>query len=113
MWHIDSVRDNICYGYYTKKYVVLSDFVHSKLACHGDFFFFFQFWLCWVFIVVGRLHCLMACGSLVPQPGIKPMFSALEGRFLTTGPPGKSCHRHLILSSGSGLQFQAMLLESG
>ena len=32
----------------------------------------------------------MACGILVPQPGIKPMSPALQGRFLTTGPPGKS-----------------------
>ena len=31
-----------------------------------------------------------ACGILVPQPGIKPTSSALEGGFLTTGPPGKS-----------------------
>ena len=30
-----------------------------------------------------------ACGISVPQSGIKPT-SAVEGRFLTTGPPGKS-----------------------
>ena len=29
-------------------------------------------------------------GILVPQPGIEPMTPALQGRFLTTGPPGKS-----------------------
>ena len=67
-------------------------------------FFFFQFWLCWIFIVVGRLRCLMACGILVPQPGFKPMFSALEGRFLTTGPGSPiigiwSCHLGLDSSS--------------
>ena len=27
---------------------------------------------------------------LVPPPGIKPLFPALPGGFLTTGPPGKS-----------------------
>ena len=27
---------------------------------------------------------------LVPQPGIKPVSPALQGRFLTSGPPGKS-----------------------
>ena len=32
----------------------------------------------------------MACGILVPPPGMEPMSPALEGRFLTTGPPGKS-----------------------
>ena len=39
--------------------------------------------------VVHRLSCAMACGNL-PGPGIKPMSPALAGRFLTTGPPGKS-----------------------
>ena len=38
----------------------------------------------------GRLSCSKACGVLVPRPGIKPVSPALEGRFLTTGPPGKS-----------------------
>ena len=37
-----------------------------------------------------RLSCLTACGILVPQPGIQPACPALEGGFLTTGPPGKS-----------------------
>ena len=32
----------------------------------------------------------MACGILVPPPGIKPSSLALEGRFLTTEPPGKA-----------------------
>ena len=29
---------------------------------------------------------------LVPQPGIKPLPTALQARFLTSGPPGKSIH---------------------
>lgn len=32
----------------------------------------------------------MACGMLVPSPGIKPTSPALGNRFLTTAPPGKS-----------------------
>ena len=32
----------------------------------------------------------VACGILVPQPGIEPMSPALQGGFLTTGPPGRS-----------------------
>ena len=28
----------------------------------------------------------------LPQPGIKPLSPALQGRFLTTGPPGKPLH---------------------
>ena len=31
----------------------------------------------------------MACGILVPQPRIEPESPALQGRFLTPGPPGK------------------------
>ena len=37
-----------------------------------------------------RLSCPAACGILVPRPRIKPTSPALEGRFFSTGPPGKS-----------------------
>ena len=41
-------------------------------------------------VVVARgLRCTAACGILVPQPGIKPVSPALEGRFFTARPPGK------------------------
>ena len=39
---------------------------------------------------VSQLSCPNACGVPVPQPGTEFMFFALEGGFLTTGPPGKS-----------------------
>ena len=39
-------------------------------------------------VAVRGLSCPTACGILVPQPGTEPVFLALEGRFLTTGPPG-------------------------
>ena len=42
------------------------------------FFVLFCFWL-----------CPMACGTLVLGPGIEPTPAALEGRILTTGPPGR------------------------
>ena len=32
----------------------------------------------------------MVCGILVPQTDFKPASPALQGRFLTTGPPGQS-----------------------
>ena len=42
-------------------------------------------------VVAARRHsCPVAFGILVPRPGIKPVPPALEGGFLTTGPPGKS-----------------------
>ena len=40
--------------------------------------------------VMHRLRSPAACGILVSQPGIRPLPPALQGRFLTTGPPGKS-----------------------
>ena len=44
-----------------------------------------QLWL------AGMWHNLpVASGILVPWPGIEPTSPALEGEFLTTGPPGKS-----------------------
>ena len=43
-----------------------------------------------VFLVALRgLSCCAACEILVPRPRIKPMSPALQGRFLTTEPPGK------------------------
>ena len=45
-------------------------------------------------VVAARwLSCPVACGTLVPPPGIEPASPALEGGLLTTGPPGKS-HNH-------------------
>ena len=41
-------------------------------------------------VSVCRLSCPTACVILVSQPGIKNMSPAMEGAFLTTGPPGKS-----------------------
>ena len=41
-------------------------------------------------VVVHGLSCSLAHGILVPRLGIEPASLALEGRFLTTGPPGKS-----------------------
>ena len=66
----------------------------------GVFFFFFpqcgpflksllnflQYCFCFMLWLLG----LEACGILAPYPGIEPTPPALEGRVLTTGPPGKS-----------------------
>ena len=41
-------------------------------------------------VVAHRLSCPTAREILVPQPGIERASPALEGRFFTTGPPGKS-----------------------
>ena len=59
--------------------------------------FFLSFWLhqvlvtaLQIFVVAHRLNCPAVCGILVPRPGIETMSPALEGRFVTTGSPGKS-----------------------
>ena len=57
-------------------------------------------------VEVLELGCPAACGILVPWPRIEPSSPALEGRFLTTGPPGKSLG---ILISGSWLCMQEFL----
>ena len=41
----------------------------------------------------------VACGISATWPGIEPKSPALEGGFLTTGPPGKSLVIHLRYSS--------------
>ena len=41
-------------------------------------------------VVVLGLSCPEPCGILVLQPGTEQMFPELEGRFLTTGTPGKT-----------------------
>ena len=69
----------------------------------------FYFLLHWVFVVVHKLSLVamsglsfpVACGILVPQSGTEPVSPALEGRFLTTGPPGKSQLLPLNLSVSS------------
>ena len=50
-------------------------------------------WLCWVLVVAHGLSCPWACGILVAWPEIQPASPAWQGRFLATGPPGKSLER--------------------
>ena len=47
------------------------------------------------------LCCSMACRILFPWPGIELASSALQGGFLTTGPPGKS-HMYTIRGALEG-----------
>ena len=41
-----------------------------------------------VLVVARELHCPEAYGILLPWPETKSQFPVLQGRFLTTGPPG-------------------------
>jgi len=42
--------------------------------------------------VVKNLPANAGDTGLIPQPGIEPTPQALEGKLVTTGPPGKSPH---------------------
>ena len=49
-------------------------------------------------VAVSGLNCFVACEILVPQPGVKPTYPALQGGFLTAGPPGKSLEREFKIT---------------
>ena len=61
-------------------------------------FFFFKvtflvtiFKVYWIYRIASALwFSFLACGISAPWPGIEPTCHALEGKALTTGPPGKS-----------------------
>lgn len=94
---------------------------HSQAEWTKQCLFLF-FWLHWVLAVahgifqctgcsswttgcsmvgsVVALHghrCRRPCGVLVFQPGIKPASPALEGRFITTRPAGKSRQNNFLI----------------
>ena len=51
----------------------------------------------------------MPCGMWdLPGPGIKPVSPALAGRFLTTGPPGKSPESTLFMIHVFYLSWQGL-----
>ena len=61
-------------------------------------------------VVAWGLSCPAACGTLVPWPGIEPVSLALEGRFFTTGPPGKSPEPTFEASKIFGLLLHSYFL---
>ena len=62
-------------------------------------------------VVTHGLRVPMACGTFVPQSGMEPMSPALEGRFLTTGAPGRSLKD--VFNSLIFQLFQMVLVQSG
>ena len=71
-----------------------SKFWHSESLLHhaGSFVVGqkLKFWWVSSGVTACGLSCSVACGIVVSQAGTEPMFPALQGRFLTTRPPGKS-----------------------
>ena len=113
------MRQALCSGYI---HTTILDYhmatLWSRGYCHKFwFFFFFLVSICFLaalgfscgmwdlslqgtgfFLVVAhRLVCCGTCGILVPWPGIKHVSPALESRFLTTGPPGKSLSQAFLM----------------
>ena len=56
--------------------------------------------------------CSVACGILVPWPGIEPASCAMQGKFLTTGTPGKSL-AGVTYKHQCTFQLSAVLLWAG
>ena len=65
-------------------------------------------------VVAARgISCPLACGILVPRPGIKPVSPSLEGRFFTTGPPGRSqedFHKLILFDFYGGVKYSEVVL---
>ena len=62
------------------------------------YFILLYFWLHWDFFVAHGLSRPTPCGILVPQPETEPTSPALEGGFLTIGPPGRSLNKKSFLT---------------
>ena len=103
--HRDGSMGHVVYLAQKTRQVVLNfygdrQFLLFKKKCLFSYFIWLhQVFICHVGLSSRRegsvvtapgLSRLTACEILVPQPGIEPESSALEGRFLTTGPPGVS-----------------------
>ena len=63
------------------------------------------FWHLGSVVAALRLSCPMACGILVPRPGVTPTSPALQGEFLTPGPPGSP---HILVISNFRRMLEAL-----
>ena len=95
------IENNQCYT--TREIANIFKIPKSSIENHLHQLGYVLFWLHWVLvvfhciildlvlwcmdslIVVLRLSSSVACGILVPWPGIKPVSPALQGGFVTTG----------------------------
>ena len=77
-------------------YPLLKNFIHlfggmGSYLCHArPFFATLWMWCMGSAVAAQGLSCFEACGIPVSQAGIELTSHALQGRFLTTGPPGKA-----------------------
>ena len=94
----------ILLSFFLKKYLFIWLCWHMDLHCSA---WAPSLWRIGSIVAVWGLSCLVVCGILVTWPGIVPESPALQGRFLTPGPSGKSLycfhvkqtHKHISASS--------------
>ena len=94
----------ILLSFFLKKYLFIWLCWHVDLHCSA---WAPSLWRIGSIVAVWGLSCLVVCGILVTWPGIIPESPALQGRFLTPGPSGKSLycfhvkqtHKHISASS--------------
>ena len=63
-----------------------------------------------IYLAASGLSCSAAFEILVPSPGMDPASPALQGRFLTTGPPGNPMSTLLLLTSLPFFLFSKQIL---
>ena len=71
-------------------FIILEKEFSTTLFLKNNFFLLLKY------LFASGLSCPLTCGILVPQPGIEPIFLALEGGFLITRQPGKSQQCHFL-----------------
>ena len=104
---------------------ILKVLVHLKMSVHFKFtdlagiaethFLFFQidpfFFFYFFCILFYFCPCHVACGNLVPRPGIEPRPWQWKHRVLTIGQPGNSLsHLILFINYNTGWHFMALTL---
>ena len=82
--------------YIVWKYIMRSEFISISKCFQSSDIIHWRETICGNRNIFFFLPCHLACGILVPQPGIKPEFMAVKVWILTTGPPENS-QKHLML----------------
>ena len=72
-----------------------------------------QLWLAGSEVTARVLRCSVGCGILGHRPKIKPKSPALQSRFLTTGPPGKSLGTCLLSVCCTGPWWRSEEMQGG
>ena len=83
-----------------KRFFLMWTILKSLLNLLQYCFCFFIFWFCG----------FETCGIAAPCPSIELASPALEGNFLTTGPPGKSLQSFCMVERSGDFQFSFLFI---